>query len=451
MQVSQLKNKKIALLGFGREGKSSLAFLKKHGCSDITVLDKNPLPELDVPSISGENYLEKISDFEVILKTPGISPFEPKLFPERRKMVSQTQIFFQNYQGRVIAITGTKGKSTVSTLLYEVLRTAGYNTRLVGNIWKPVLDEIDISSKKTYDFVIYEMSSYMLQDFIPQTYISIFNNIYTCHIDWHRTWENYKEAKCNILEDAEYAIINWEFKGDEDIQSIWGNQIFFNEWWKFSYTDGWFYKDGEKLLEDTNILLEGEHNRKNICAVLTAVDIIMQDDERLKEVMQKVLSEFSGLPYRIQNIGTYKGITFINDAIATTPESTIEAIKTFSPNLKTLFLWGQDSGFQFEKIRQIILNSSIENLVLFPDTGEKIFPEGEKIEYEKEEKLSIEGKTYNILKTRFMEKAVQFGYTYTPKDSLCLLSCAAPSFSLWTSYTVKWDEFTKYVETEWLL
>ena len=451
MQVSQLKNKKIALLGFWREGKSSLAFLKKHGCSDITVLDKNPLPELDVPSISGENYLERISDFEVILKTPGISPFEAKLFPERRKIISQTQIFFQNYEGRVIAVTGTKGKSTVSTLLYETLKTAGYNTRLVWNIWKPVLDEIDISSKKTYDFVVYEMSSYMLQDFIPQTYISIFNNIYTCHIDWHRNWENYKEAKCNILEDAQYSVINGDFQDDEDIQSIWGNQIFFNEWWKFSYADGWFYKDWEKFFEDINILLEGEHNRKNICGVLTAVDIIMQDDDRLKEVMQKVLSKFWWLPYRIQNIGNYKGITFINDAIATTPESTIEAIKTFSPDLKTLFLGGQDSGFQFEKIRQIILESSLENLVLFPDTGEKIFPESERIVYEKEEKLNIEGKSYNILRTRSMEKAVQFAYTYTPKASLCLLSCAAPSFSLWTSYTVKGDEFTKYVQEQSLL
>jgi UDP-N-acetylmuramoyl-L-alanine---L-glutamate ligase len=451
MQVQQLKNKKIAIVWFGKEGKSSLSFLQKIGCSDITILDKNPLPEIDVPSFSGEKYLERISDFEVILKTPGISPFEPKLFPERRKMISQTEIFFQNYEGKVIAITGTKGKSTVSTLLYKVLKESGYHTKLVGNIGKPVLDEIDIWSKKNYDFVVYEMSSYMLQDFIPQTYISIFNNIYTCHIDWHRDWKTYKEAKCNILEDAEYSLINSEFKQDEDIQNIGGNQIYFGNTGAFSYKDGWFYQEDEKFLEDKDILLQGEHNRKNICAVLTAASIILQDEQKLRIVTQKVLSGFSGLPYRIQDTGTYRGITFINDAIATTPESTIEAIKTFSPRLETLLLGGQDSGFQFEKLRTNILNSEIQNIVLFPDTGEKIFPESMQGEYEKEYKIEIKGKSYNILKTRSMQTAVDFAYKHTLKWNIALLSCAAPSFSLWSSYIVKWDEFTKYVQEETLL
>lgn len=230
MKILDLKNKKIAILGFGKEGQSTLRFLQKQGIHDITLLDAKTIciPDgFQGKALSGENYLESLRDFDIIFKTPGISPFHEKLRPYRAKFISQTEIFFENYTGKVIGITGTKGKSTTSTLLYEFLMQAGYRVKLVGNIGTPVLDEIDFADA-AYDYVVYEMSSYMLQDFVPKLYIGLFNNIYPCHLDWHfNSWNIYKEAKLNILQNAEYKMIHGDFSMDADIARIKGKKLYF--------------------------------------------------------------------------------------------------------------------------------------------------------------------------------------------------------------------------------
>ena len=398
----------------------------------------------DIWYVSGEAYLDNLWDFDIIFKSPGISPFQEKLLPYRDKFVSQTQVFFENYKGKTIWITWTKGKSTISTLLHTCLQSAWYDVKLVWNIWKPVLDEIDFSGKE-HDYVIYELSSYMLQDFSPNLDIWYLNNIYPCHLDWHYdSFSIYRDAKVNILRHAKHRFIHGDFSWDSEVQRMKDEKIFFDSKGIYSYDSKGFYKK-QGLIYDGKVGLEGEHNKKNICGIIWVLDRIISDDTRLKTVLEGCLPWFTWLPHRIEDIGTYEGIRFINDAIATTPESTMAAIETFGQTLETLFLGGEDSGFDFSKIREKILDSNIQNIIAFPDTSQLIFPEIELRDYDVAFELEIEWKLLQCIKTRDMATAVDFAYRVTLPGKTAMLSCAAPSFSLWKSYTQKAEQFIKEV------
>ena len=448
MKIDDFQNKKIAILGFGLEGQSTLKFLQKQGIEDITILDKNNIIEdVGCKVVTGNMYLESLWDFDIIIKSPGVSPFWEKLLPHRHKFISGTQIFFENYSGKIIGITGTKGKSTISTLLFSFLQAAGYKVKLVGNIGTPVLDEIDVTSGETFDYVVYEMSSYMLQDFIPKLFIAYLNNIYPCHLDWHYDSMNiYKQAKLNILKNAKFKVVNSELQNDTEVLEVSWEKKYFNEIGNFQYRDRNIYYNGEKFYESSSIVLQGEHNYKNISGVLTIMDVVLRDVHKLKEIAQSILPTFRWLPHRIENIWVYEGVTFINDAIATTPESTIAAMNTFWSDLQTLFLGGEDSGFDFTKLRTLLMESSVQNIIAFPNTSEKVFPEIILRDYESPFELEIEWRVFQIVKTRSMKTWVDFAYKTTLPWKTALLSCAAPSFSLWNNYKEKAAEFIKEVQ-----
>ncbi len=452
MKISELKDKQIAILGMGKEGISTLRFLREQGIPDtrITLLDTNPITDdslksADIWEITGEKYLDTLWDFDVIFKSPWVSPFQESLIPYRDKFVSQSQIFFENYPWKVIGITGTKGKSTVSSLLYEILKEAGYDVKLVWNIGNPVLDEIDFAGE-VHDFVVYELSSYMLQDFVPRLDIGFLNNIFPCHLDWHfDSFNIYREAKTNILKDAKLRVLHGDLSMYREVVGIKEDKIFFDTQGRYNFDEKSFFIDGKSIYSwDTKLLWE--HNRKNILWVIAILDTIIQDKQVLHDVLWKVLPTFHWLPNRIEDIWVYEKIRFINDAIATTPESTIAAIETFWDELQTLFLWGEDSGFDFSALRERILESNIQNIVAFPDTSEKIFPEITLRDYEQAFEIELAGKSIQFIKTRSMNSAVDFAYKTTLPGKTALLSCAAPSFSLWKNYQQKAEEFKKYIE-----
>jgi len=425
-----------------------LWFLIERWILDITILDKNPIncEFEEIRSVTWDWYLDNLERFDYICKSPGISPFQEKLLPYREKFISWTQIFFENYVGKTIWITGTKGKSTISTLLYECLSAWGYKVKLVGNIWAPVLSEINLEKDTDYDYVIYELSSYMLQDFSPKLEIWFLNNIFPCHLDWHYdSFSIYKQAKINILQNAHTKILHGDLSSDSDIAWIREIKTFFDSKWAYSSDEHWFYINSE-LVYSNKILLEWEHNKKNICWVIAMLHSITKDVASIAQMLEKVLPIFSWLPNRIEYIGTYEGIRFINDAIATTPESTLAAIDTFSWEVETLFLWWEDSGFSFSCLRESILKSGIKNIIAFPDTSEKVFPEIELRDYEHAFEIDIEGKSLQFIKTRSMKIGVDFAYKTTLPWKLALLSCAAPSFSIWNNYLEKAQEFKKYVK-----
>ncbi len=433
MEISELEGKKIAILGFGLEGQSTLNFLIKNWVTteNITVLDQNEVScDHDVEIVSGEDYMSGLGSYDVIFKTPGISPYHPKISRHKDKFTSQTKLFLENYTGKVIWITATKGKSTTVSILHETLKTAWVDVKLVGNIGKPVLDEIDLDAN--HDYVIYELSSFMLEWFKPKLEVGLLGNIYRCHLDWHNDDFNvYKQAKCNVLEASKHRITNIDLVSQLKIPHL----RYFGSDGDYTYKDGVFCIHGQEMFNDENILLKWEHNRINIAGVMAIGDTIDVDNSTFIEALKKVVSTFAWLPHRLQEVWKYKEITFVDDSISTTPESTMEAIKTYSWNIGTLFLGGHDYGFDFEAFGKVVTEHKIENIVFFPDTGEDI-----------KQAIDNAWHEYNSINTDSMKTAVEFAYKNSKPWQVVLLSCASPSFSMYDNYKQRWEDFSKLAE-----
>lgn len=433
MQISQLQGKKIAILGFGLEGQSTLKFLLGHNIKpeDISILDQNDIERSDLPAdlatiVTWEQYLDGLGAYDLIFKSPGISPYHAKIARQKAKLTSQVEVFFANYEWKVIWVTATKGKSTTVTLLYKALIQAWLDVKLVWNIGTPVLDEIDLSAN--HDYIVYELSSFMLEGFKPKLEIGVLWNIFRCHLDWHNEdYDVYRQAKVNILEHAKHRLINIDLVSQFKIPHL----RYFGTDGDYMYQNKNFLIHGQSVLKDENILLKWEHNRINIASVIGVLDVIADwNREDLIAALQHVLAEFSGLPHRLQEVGTYQGITCVNDSISTTPESTIQAIKTYMWKTGTLLLGGHNYGFEFEELAKAVAQSGIKNIVFFPDTGRDIKRAIDATWYE-----------YNSLQTDSMKDAVTFAYKHTSSWQIMLLSCASPSFSMYDNYKQRGDDF----------
>lgn len=455
MSFEKFQNKKIAILWYGREGKSSLQFLLKIGIppKNITILDGakkiewlvesfeyihktfDIYPEFNV--IFGKTYLDTLKKFDLIIKTPGISLYHDKIYPYRHKITSQTQIFFDYYQGKIIAVSWTKGKSTTATLIYETLKHAKKNVQLVGNIGNPVLDYLEIENGKSQknEYAVFEVSSYMLEWLKKENYISVLLNIYADHVDWHAGFENYKNAKLNILNGSKYNLVRDEIVEKQELDKEDSKEFAIRTFWhtgKYIYQDGAFFVKKERVFTDDWFMLQGEHNMMNISAVVGVCDIM----NIAYSVLKETLMTFKWLPHRMENIWNYGGITWIDDAISTTPESTIQAIKTFGKKIDTIFLWGTDRGYVFDELIDTIIAYGIKDVVVFPDSGKRIFN-------------AIKTKDaweIKIFQTDDMKEAVKFAYKYTNHGKICLLSTASPSYSVRKNFEEKWNLFQKHIK-----
>lgn len=452
-KIKEMISGEVAILWFGKEWKSTLRFLKKIWAKKVTIIDKKDIldKEENIKYISWDNYLENLDKYSLIIKSPGISPYLNNLEKLKDIITTQAEIFTNNYDWKIIWITWTKGKSTTSTVLNLTLQNSWYKSIIVWNIWNPVLDEVDIFSTEKYDYIVYEMSSYMLEWLDSSLYIWYINNLYDCHLDWHNWKENYTNAKFNIIKKSINKICNVELK---NITSEYSDITYFWEGTNFTYNENKEFKiNSDTVLVDEWFLLEWDHNRKNILWILAILKQINIDKQSSPWIFSKMinwlkntLTTFDWLPHRIQNVWTHKWITFIDDAIATTPESTIAAIKTFEEKIWTLFLWWQDSWFKFGELKDTIKKYSISNIVLFPDTWEKIFWDLSNYKYWENFIFDLDWFKINILKTKSMDEAVKFWYSNTSEWKICLLSNAAPSFSLWSWYIEKWLLFQECVK-----
>lgn len=430
-----LQNKKIAILWYGKEGKSTLRFLQRQNISDthISILDKNM--DITVENfcwnlVVWEHYLDELSQYDYIFKTPWMSPYSPKLFPYKDKILTQAKIFFEKYEWKIISVTQTKWKSTTVSLIFELLKNAWFRVKLVGNIWNSVFDEVSFD-EEPYDFIVFELSSYMLEDLQNHhSFISILWNIYVDHLDWHLNFENYSQAKCNILKNAEHILIGkevsiniWKHLLGKKYFTFWENDAF------FAHKGNDFYIDFFPIEQNIFPKLLWNHNLHNIAWVLWVANIIWIDEK----IFAKTVNEFVWLPHRLQKIWEFQWITFIDDAISTTPESTIEAIKTFEWKVETIFLWWTDRGYDFSWLIRILEQYNVKNIVLFRESGKVI-------------KKLLNSDQYNIFETDDMEASVEFAFTHTKAKKICLLSTASPSYSIWKDYEEKWNLFQKWVK-----
>lgn len=406
MKINELQNKTILILGYGKEGQGTERFLKSHApSSKIIVADKS----------TDANYLEKQHDADIVIKTPSI-PSELLSVP----YTTATNLFFANNTHMKIGVTGSKGKSTTASLIYAMLKQAGKHVYLVGNIGTPMLDYLSMPIEDDAIFVC-ELSSYQLQDLQYSPHISVIVSLFPDHIDYHGSVETYYEAKHQIIKHAkaeDYFVYNPQFP----LLAEWAHQA--------PCKNIPFISDMPPTVKDIPLL--GEHNRSNLRGAITAVKILDISDEDIAQAVKT----FVPLRHRLQKVGTYQGITFYDDAISTTPESTIAALNALA-NVKTIFLGGQNRGYDFAELAKVIIEKKIENIVLFPDSGEDIWAEIQKVGIMQH---------HNILQTDSMEAAIIFAYQHTPKGAVCLLSTASPSYSVWKNFEEKGDQFQLFVQ-----
>ena len=416
MRLGELKDKKILIFGFGREGQDTFWFLRKlfpNKVIGIADKDKNIKCQLsNVKNIRwhlGENYLKVLENYNLIVKSPGI-PF--KILPKDAlgKITTQTKIFFENCPGKIVGITGTKGKSTTTVLIYQILKEGGIKVHLVGNIGKPVLNLL--FKAKPNDVFVYELSSHQLFNLKKSPHVAVFLNIYPEHLDYYNSFKEYATAKANITlyqKKEDYLIYNARDK---------------------------LVKKFAQKSKAKKIPIKGIYYDLNKNAARKVGEIFKVP----KKIIEKSIGQFKPLPHRLEYVGTFKGIKFYNDALSTIPETTIFALDYLGDKVETIFLGGFDRGLDFKNLAKRILKSKIKNLILFPVTGEKIWRE---ILSQVKNNFSKLPRTFLV---QNMKDAVKLAYEHTQKGKICLLSSASPSFNLFKDYKERGNLFKKYVK-----
>ena len=437
MIIDRFKNKKIVILGFGREGKSTLSYIRKHLPNDnISIADDNidniKIEDKNITKLN-KNYIKELENYDLIIKAPGIPVKDHKYDKVLDKITSQIDLFLDEYKEQIIGVTGTKGKSTTSSLIYHVLKENNVDVIFAGNIGIPVFDIIDDIKDKTT--IVLELSCHQLEFVHSSPHIGVLLNIYEEHLDHYDSFEAYQNCKKNIYKymgkndvliynpDNEYVKLSNEiFKTipftnnlDLNCRNYVKNKII-------------RYDDHTVDLNDKNIKLIGDHNYMNIGFVYIISKMFnISDNDFISS-----LELFEPLPHRMEYIGEKNGNKFYNDSISTIPEATIKAVESI-PNIKTLIVGGMDRGIDYSKLIEFIPYSNIENIIFLPTSGIRI-------------KKELDNKTdKNLISVADMETAVNVANEITINGGI-LLSPAAASYGFYKNFEERGNHFKECFE-----
>ncbi|MBE6835720.1 MAG: UDP-N-acetylmuramoyl-L-alanine--D-glutamate ligase [Ruminococcaceae bacterium] len=411
--IEYLKDKDLLLLGFGREGRSTLEYIRKYlPDKKLTLADKNPvsLDDKNVETVIGECYLDSINDYDLVIKSPGISLRDVEI-EDRSKITCQVDLFLKFAPCRKIGITGSKGKTTTSTLTYMMLKEAGVDTVLIGNIGIPVFECIEKVNENTV--AVIEMSSHQLEFCSASPEVAVFTNIFEEHLDHYKGgFTGYVNAKTNIA----------RFQSEKDL-FVYGEK---SDIPLFVKLDG---VKSEKMpvsdetfdLPFENEHLLGSHNRTDVCYAYAAA----RRFGVTRENAVAAANSFKGIEHRMEKVGEFGGIIFYNDCIATIPFAVMNAVHALK-KVGTLIIGGKDRGLDYSEFVESLYNEGIDNIICMPDTGYSI---GKRLE-ERQAKS-------NIIYAENMEKAVSLAFENTKKGKICLLSPAASSYNVYKNFEEK--------------
>lgn len=382
----ELKDKKVVVVGFARTGQAVCDFLLDRGAR-VTVTDKKPLDQLEkvsdyqakgVKFDCGGHRPELFLEADLIVLSPGVPPL-PEVLSAREKgikAISEIELAYEFLKGKIIGITGSNGKSTTTTLVYQILKNCGFKVHLTGNIGTPLISFVRKS--KPDHIIVTELSSFQLE-FTEKfrTDISVFLNISPNHLDWHKTMENYLQAKKKLFWHqlpTDSVILNrddsllWPWRKEKEIE-VYG----FSR--RYKVLRGCYLKDsviylvdgGEKpVIKTDEIKLRGRHNQENIMAASLAAYLAGAPIP----VIRKTVKSFRGLEHRLEEVEKIKGVLFVNDSKATTVAATIKAIESFDRPI-ILILGGRDKGGDFSPLRRA-LKKRVRKVLLIGEAREKI-------------------------------------------------------------------------------
>ncbi len=379
-RIGQLEGKSVALWGWGREGRAAYRAIRAQlpqlpltlFCSAAEAIDAGSLADASL-GIETAATAARLSTFDVIVKSPGISPYKPEALTaaeQGTRFIGGTALWFAEHpQARTLCVTGTKGKSTTTALLAHLLRAGGHRTALAGNIGLPLLELQDADAQ----FWVIELSSYQTGDVATsgvRPEIAVALNLFPEHLDWHGSEARYIEDKLRLLTEASprIAVLN---AGDPLLAALElpGNEV---RW--FGRGDGWHLRGdalhrGDTWVMDTSMLpLPGRHNRGNLCAVLTAIDALGLDAIALAPHA----ASFRPLPHRLQTLGVRGGITYVNDSISTTPHASLAALDLFRDRRVAILVGGHDRGVDWQAFADAMGTQAPVAIITMGENGPRI-------------------------------------------------------------------------------
>ena len=434
-----LENKNILIMGFGVTGKSSLKFLREFPVK-IYIYDK----KIDLQSLKvDEDFIifkdEDLDKIDLIVKSPGIYPFDDLLVKAREKnieIISDIELSYRYLKtDNVVAVTGTNGKTTTTTIVGDILKRKA-KTFVVGNIGRGIL-EITKEAKKD-DFVVIEASSFQLEDTIKfKPHIALLTYVTSDHLDWHKTTENYVKAKLKIFanqDENDFAILNYEDRNLAKKHNIKAQKYYFSmekisekgsyfEDGKIFYNDG---KSTEEILEVKDLKIPGVHNIKNVMAAIIIAKLFGIDSNTIK----RSISSFTGVEHRIEFVRELNGVKYYNDSKGTNPDSTEVAIAAMDGDV-ILIAGGYDKNSNFDNLIEKS-KDKLKTVILLGETADKISNSCKKSKVE-----------FYIVKD--LNKAVELAKKLSVKGEDVLLSPACASWDMYSNYEARGRHFKDLV------
>ncbi len=438
-----IKGKRILLLGYGREGQSTWNVLRRLGTYEaLDIADlKAPaaLPEDGTVWHTGPDYQKCMDDYDVVFKSPGIVLERPEN-EYRCSILSQTEVFVQCFRDQIIGITGTKGKSTVTTLLYHLLKQAGMDALLVGNIGIPALDHMEEVKPDTR--IVFELSCHQLEYMTVSPHIGILVNIHEEHLDHYGTMEKYVEAKHHIFKNQrpdDILICNVQCLPEEGtcpsglIRA--GMDGSGKELDVVQEQDGtWVHFRGKSFCIPTDeIKLLGQHNYFDIGVAYGVCSILGMDDQ----VFARGLKTYEPLPHRLQYIGEREGVKYYDDSISTICDTTIQALKTLK-DTDTVLIGGMDRGIDYRELIEYLSDCQVPHIILMEATGKRIYQEIHKYYPEFKNRA-------RLILAEHLEDGVKRARQITRPGTSCVLSPAAASYGIFRNFEERGETFSRLV------
>ena len=448
---SFLSNKRIAIIGAGVSNIPLIEVLTKNG-NDITIFDKkeiNSMPEEakkiieenNIKTYSGETYLENLIGFDVIFRSPSMLPTNKYLKEEEKRgalITTEVEQVIRLAPCKIIGVTGSKGKTTTTTIIYDLLKELGYSCYLGGNIGTPLYSKLNEMKKD--DIVILELSSFQLMNMKVSPNIAVVTNISPDHLDVHGSYEEYINAKKYIYlnqKKEDILVLNQDDEIVKDFSKDAKGKIryFGNHNIKDSYVlDGDYISyNKEHIIDTSNLLLKGSHNYLNIAASLNAIkDYINVSNEELESIISKI----NPVHHRLEFVRVINGVKWYNDSASTTPDKALAGINAFTEKI-VLIAGGSDKNISYAPLAKPIAKK-VSKLILFGQTKNKIYDEVMKLPRGLTKNLQV-----YVLDT--LDEVIEYAYRLSEKGEVVLFSPASASFDMFKNAYQRGDLFKEKV------
>lgn len=449
-----LKNKKVAIIGLGVSNMPLLDYMYDKRANvtifvedDENKIDKNILSIVNKYKCGtsfGKDALSKLKDFDIIFRSPSCLPTRKELMEEKQRgaiVTTEIEMLMKLAPCKIIGITGSDGKTTTTSLVYSILKKAGYNTYLGGNIGLPIFTKLDEITPE--DIIVLELSSFQLMGMEQSPNIGVITNITPNHLNIHKDYQEYIDAKKNIFKyqkENDIVVLNYDNKITRKcIREANSKVVLFSG--KEKLENGFIVdnntikqcEDGVRkhILDTSEVLLRGEHNYENIATALAVTKSLVDIDIAIQAV-----KEFKAVEHRLEFVKEINGSKWYNDSVSSSPTRTIAGLNSFNEDI-VLIAGGYDKNLDYTPIAKPIL-AKVKTLILLGQTSGKIF-EAVKREEEKERK------NIDIHMCETLEETVNLAKKLSKPGEVVLFSPASASFDLFKNFADRGEKFKKLV------